>query len=97
MPYADVDPGIIAVFIPIVFAFIPIIAILTKHQRSMAEIIHKSQTNNSHDLVRELSSLRYEVAQLRERVNEQTIALDAMNSRTANVPEIAARLENSSS
>ena len=61
--------GTIAVFA------IPIIAILTAHQRKMAEIIHGSQRQQmavNNDVVAS------EIRDLKQAVNQQTIALDSL-------------------
>jgi hypothetical protein len=58
--------------IPLTIFMIPIIAILTSHQRKMAEIIHaQPQVPTA-----EINALRQEVAELRQLVNQQAIALD---------------------
>ena len=61
---------------------IPIVAILTAHQRKMAELIHgrQEQSNNLSPLVQEVQNLRQEVFELRQRVNEQQIDLDDVKS-----------------
>lgn len=57
---------------------IPIVAILTAHQRKMAELIHsKGQTQNEiAPLVHEVERMKTELAYLRQKVNEQSIQLD---------------------
>lgn len=65
--------------IAVVFG-IPIAAILTHHQRKMAEIIHRGRGPME---ASEVHALRVEVAQLRDRLNEQTLLLD----RTATAVE----------
>ncbi|MCU0315128.1 MAG: hypothetical protein MUC92_00900 [Fimbriimonadaceae bacterium] len=73
------DPSSIAILIPIVALCIPIVAILTAHQRRMAEIIH---ANNAHNVAEnsELQALRYEIAQLRELVTSQALAVEQLRS-----------------
>lgn len=63
---------------------IPITAILTHHQRKMAELIHgkMGDQNTNQALLHEIQSLRYEVSQLRESVNQQRIDMDDLKSLT---------------
>lgn len=61
---------------------IPIVAILTSHQRKMAELIHSrhSQEAVNPQVLAELSQLRMEVARLRDTVNQQVLAADQASS-----------------
>ena len=64
--------GILALGIPIIALMIPIVAILTKHQREMAILLaQRGGTTNA-----ETEALRREVAELKDLVRQQTIALD---------------------
>ncbi|QYK55208.1 MAG: hypothetical protein KF733_09350 [Fimbriimonadaceae bacterium] len=77
--------------IPAIFLMlIPIVAILTSHQRKMAEIIHKNhgQSNDS-----DLLALREEVRALRDAVNRQAIALDTRLDRQLEPPPLQEHLE----
>lgn len=67
-------PDTLALLIPIVAVMIPIIALLTAHQRKMAEIIHSNNPAQN----AEVDALRQEVRELRTLVNQQTISLDDM-------------------
>jgi hypothetical protein len=60
--------------IPIAALMIPIVAILTYHQRKMAEIIHGSQAQSLPNP--EVEYLRREVLELKQIVHQQTIAID---------------------
>ncbi|MBL8049244.1 MAG: hypothetical protein JNJ45_11255 [Chthonomonas sp.] len=75
MPF---DPEFIIPLAAVVMIFgIPIVAILTGHQRKMAEIMRGNQTvDNSAHLAREFQMLREEVRTLRDQVNRQALALD---------------------
>ena len=73
------DPATLGVLVPIFALAIPIVAILTAHQRRMAEIIHSRQPVNN----MEVDALRQEIQQLRAMVNQQAIAMDDMRSRAA--------------
>ena len=86
--------AIVAVFIPIVALFIPIVAMLTKHQRDMAEIIHNQTGSNG--LTDEIRALRGEIAELRERVNQQTVALDGSVGYARPPADLPERLQGTS-
>ncbi|MCC7433509.1 MAG: hypothetical protein IT363_02415 [Methanoregulaceae archaeon] len=65
--------------IPITALLIPIVAILTYHQRKMAEIVHRHGATPQ--VMGEVERLRQEVAHMRMLLNEQTIAVDnALNA-----------------
>lgn len=93
-------PEELIAIVAIVFTFgIPIAAILTHHQRKMAEIIHKGRAPME---ASEVHALRVEVAELRDRLNEQTLLLDrtataverlaAMSLTPPQTPELQARI-----
>lgn len=68
---------------------IPIIAILTHHQRKMAELINgRRDPNFDAHVLHELQSLRAEVTRLNAKVNDITLAVDdhrSLQSRTQDV------------
>lgn len=67
------NPAVIALFIPILIFSIPIIAILTAHQRKMAELFaQQNQIGNSP----ELAEVRRDLAELKSLVHQQSIAID---------------------
>ena len=67
---------------------IPIVAILTKHQQKMAELMrHNSQHPQGNPLENEM--MRREMEQLRQLVMQQTIAIDNLASQNR---ELAARM-----
>jgi len=70
MEFAILIP-LFAIGVPMVIA---VTAILTTHQRKMAEILR--QNSAQPEVVHEIYALRTEVAALRERVNEQAIQVD---------------------
>lgn len=79
--------------IPAVLVFmIPIIAILTAHQRKMAELMHRPQQNPQND------QLTYEIQQMRQALAQQTIALDNLASelRSQNKTTLTERISESS-
>jgi uncharacterized protein YlxW (UPF0749 family) len=59
---------------------IPIIAILTEHQRKMAQLIHRSSRRDE-TRASEITALQNEVKELRERVNMLMIAQDDQRAR----------------
>jgi hypothetical protein len=65
------------IIIPVVIFAIPIVAILTSHQRNMSELIHNRHTQQQASVPNaEIQALRREVAELRELVLQQTIQMD---------------------
>lgn len=77
------------IMIPIVFLMIPIVAILTSHQRKMAEIMHSRPQVPTE----EIQALRREVADLRQLVHQQAISLDG-RSNYVPAPPISEQLSN---
>ena len=73
------DAGTLALFIPIIIFTIPIVAILTAHQRKMAEIVHSRKQTNSGDI----EALRREVYELKQLIHQQAIAVDTLLTRHA--------------
>lgn len=71
----DAESLIPIVAILMVFG-IPLVAILTHHQRKMAELIHAKRNDVNPLVMDEVQRLRNEVAQLRTELHEATIALD---------------------
>ena len=73
----------LALMIPIIIFMIPIIAILTHHQRQMAEIVHRRGPQPA-----DLELLRREVQELKQLVHQQAIAMDTFmeNQRKLNQP-----------
>lgn len=66
----------------IVFVFgIPLIAILTSHQRKMAELMQRNFSSERENL------LAQEVAALRDRVNQQTMMLEQLSDRMLTLPQ----------
>lgn len=63
--------------IPILVFMIPIVAILTSHQRKMAELMQRQAPPLGLPNM-EIESLRAEVRELRARIDRQTIALDSL-------------------
>ena len=84
--------------IPIIFivmgGFIGVAAIVTTHQRKMAELVRTKEPDSQ--VLSELRALRGEIADLRDRVNQQTLALEAppetRTRRLETPPDIPERL-----
>lgn len=68
-----------AISIPIFALMIPIVAILTYHQRKMAELIHRRAPDDG--TLREVAALRAEVQELKQLVQAQVIAMDGLSTR----------------
>jgi dsDNA-specific endonuclease/ATPase MutS2 len=78
--------GILALLIPIFALSIPIVAILTKHQKDMAQTFaqqHHLQSQASPELMQ----MREEMRLLREQINQQSILLDDIRSQGKNLQE----------
>ena len=71
------NPGIVALLIPIMALMIPIVAILTKHQKEMAELMRQDRQSLGDARV---DALQSQIADLKDLVHQQTIALDRMNT-----------------
>jgi hypothetical protein len=83
-------PSQLALVIPILIFLIPIIAILTGHQRKMAEI-YAQQARTQQDP--EFAALRHDIQELKALVHQQAIALDNIASgRVSTPPSVPDRL-----
>ena len=78
--------GIIGV---VIVAFsVPIIAILTRHQRHMAEILHRNQSQNDNDqLHQQMAAMQAQITDLRMMVQEHIINNDQSSMTTASVEQ----------
>jgi hypothetical protein len=77
MPLAAIE-DVMPFLIPIVLFMIPIVWILTYHQRKMAELMHGSGSNALPNP--EINELRREVQELKQVVHQQTIAIDNLKA-----------------
>jgi hypothetical protein len=66
------NADILVPLIPITALMIPIVAILVKHQQSMAQILHGGAAENER-----IAALSEEIRQLRQRVDSLTLSLDS--------------------
>lgn len=69
------------VLIPMMVFAIPIIAILTGHQRRMAELMHSRHAANQNLQSPEVQVLRAEILELKDLVRQQAIALDTLQNK----------------
>lgn len=77
------NPDTLALLVPIIALVIPIVAILTKHQREMANLLHVRQMEAlqlQQSGGTEVASLRQEVSDLRQLVMQQTMMLDSLKT-----------------
>ena len=75
--------AIMGAAVPLAVFAIPIVAILTAHQRKMAELVHSRQDQHQgqvEPLIQEVKVLRHELAEMRQQLNRQEIALDDLKS-----------------
>lgn len=91
---ADFGPEMAAIVVPVIIFMIPIVAILTKHQQRMAELIHGSNNAPPNP---EMEMLRREVAELKNLVHQQTMMIDELAQQTRALPggssAVSGRLE----
>jgi len=85
MPFFAQFSEDIAPLIACVLVFmIPIIAILTTHQRKMAELFHRGQPQQGQ--ADEIAALRAEISRLTQAVHQNTIAIDTLAQRQSLPP-----------
>jgi len=61
--------------VPMTVFMIPIVAILTYHQRKMAEIVHRNGATPA--VLDEIRSLRVEIREMKQLVHQQAIVVDS--------------------
>ncbi|HLO98932.1 MAG TPA: hypothetical protein VK171_10090 [Fimbriimonas sp.] len=88
-------PEILVFLIPIIALFIPIVRTLVQHQQKMAEIVHGNNSVNPQALA-ETNQMREEIRQLREMMNQQTIAIDNLRDEFRGRSNIEQRLSDQS-
>lgn len=86
------DAEQIAVFIPIIALLIPVVAILTKHQKEMALVIRDTQNQGANNvlpqIMHELQALRAEVSTMKQQLNDVTLAVDDHKTLMARTQEV---------
>ncbi len=83
--------GIFALLIPICALMIPIVAILTGHQRKMAELMHSTQQNNANP--NEIADIRRDMARLQEVVSTLAINVDNLKDEIRSSGDIQDRMK----
>ncbi len=78
---ADFGPEMAAVVVPLGIFMIPIVAILTKHQQKMAELMHHGGQDNQL-----IANLQREVYELRQMVIQHAVALDDIGMGRGSLP-----------
>ncbi|MDI9635636.1 hypothetical protein QPK87_13780 [Kamptonema cortianum] len=85
-----------AIGILLVIFSVPIAAILTHHQRKMAELMH-SRGELGQQRASEVHGLRLEVQHLQNRVNEQALQIEELQTALGNrVASVADRVRENS-
>jgi hypothetical protein len=74
-----INEGVLALLIPFAALCIPIVAILTKHQQTMASMFAQRAQGNSQLTTDELAALRREILELKTLVHQQAIAIDNLS------------------
>ena len=89
LPLADIGEDLAPLIASIFVFLIPIIAILTAHQRKMAQIIHGNQQNRQFD-----QNVSAEVNELKQLVYQQSIAIDQLSTKLDKVagPDVQDRI-----
>ena len=89
-------PEHLALLIPITALCIPIVAIITSHQRKLAEIKARGVSGLSAEIREELNELKQQIASLRETTTRFDMSFDAaltrLESRVDDVDERTASL-----
>jgi TolA-binding protein len=90
MPVAGIDDAIGAGGIALIMFSVPIIAILTSHQRKMAEIMRRGQPQTQVDplIQQQLASMQAQISDMRSMMQEHIIN----NDRTPVVNSVEQRL-----
>ena len=92
LPLAFFGPELV---VPVIIFMIPIVAILTSHQRKMAEIYQQRGPQPGFDptVAMQVDALRREVGELKQLMHQQAIAIDNLAPRLM-PPDVTDRLEN---
>lgn len=72
---------------------IALVAVLTEHQRKMAEIIHRGGANRDamQQLTAEVAQLRAQLAETRDLLNQELLAQDNRRSLEVDTPALLGR------
>ena len=78
---AFVDPGQIAIFIPIIAVSIPIVAIVLKHHQRLVELKLQMLNQGDTQLAAQLQSLQKEISELRDTSTRYDMSFDSALQR----------------
>ncbi len=81
-----------ALVIPIIIFMIPIVAILTAHQRKMTEILH-TRKGNDQQAGTDIAALQHEMRELKQLMYQQAIAIDNLTHVRTSVPPAPASIQ----
>lgn len=88
------DAEVIAsILVPLVIFTIPIVAILTKHQQKMAELMRQDVQTNVNPNVNDIAALRYDVQELRQMVSSLTITVDSLKTEVRQTSALTDRMK----
>lgn len=59
------------------FVLVPVVAMMLRHQRQMAEIIHRRREGQADEVIARLDALQRELAEVKHRQNEMILSIDA--------------------
>jgi HAMP domain-containing protein len=62
---------------------VPLVVVLTGHQRKMAQIIHQSQTGGNEA---QMAIMQRQIDELRQLVGQQTFILEDLRTRVSSLP-----------
>ncbi|HXH59909.1 MAG TPA: hypothetical protein VNI20_00975 [Fimbriimonadaceae bacterium] len=68
---------------------VPIVSMMTKHQRKMAELLHRNQGPNEDRVLAKLDQMQREIERLKERQNEIILAVDNRSP----IPSVEQRIQ----
>lgn len=88
MPLASSEEVFIPIFAILVVFGIPIIAILTAHQRRMTELIHRNQPQQVDPMVQQqLATMQAQIADMRSMMQEHIINNDRVTTSSSTVEQ----------
>jgi hypothetical protein len=93
MPLASFGEDMIPIFAILVVFGIPIIAILTTHQRKMTELIHRNNPQTVDPMVQQqLANMEHQISDLRSMMQEHIINNDRSTLSPPPTPTVEQRL-----
>jgi hypothetical protein len=91
------NPEILALLVPIVALCIPIVAIMSSHQRKLAEMKMRMTQQADANTLAELRALKQQMTELRDTTTRYDLSFDAalqrLESRMANIEQRVTGLE----